>query len=834
MKKLVFVFVCVLSVTALLASDGGFAVSQVSAVQRWPWNRKVDIGFRMSQPSAYAATSWGAAVQVAVTYDGETHVLPREALSCDTIFGSGCQTITWTPGAELGNARIESAVFSVTVTNAPVHATYMVVDLDSGVRKYAGADFAEQVNSDIYKRSKMVFRYCPATTSDAWMSISGGNDYFTIGSPTTESGRRDGTSENQQNIRLTKGFWFAVFPTTWMQWTKLGGARSTQTSATYDCYPACGLTYDVVRGADTSTSGYRYPTSKDVDASTPLGRLRTLTGVAFDLPTEAQWEYACRAGTTSRYFWGSTFNSDYVSGECVVGTKKSNNWGIFDLIGGVHQWTTTLGRRTDAGGSANDRIDYTAGDDPEGETPTYDNPYRITRGTCSSAKADSNATRSAYRYPQKTSAPGEQARCGCRFALTEGADVETAASIVSGVVVSDVMIRSREPWEEKVDIDFTLGGIDAADAIKLALILSNGLERVSADESAFDTLFAHNGRNRIVWTPGRQHKGSHFERLTVSIVPAADANAVPEYMVVNLMDGSFIYYPESYSEQVNSNRNKSDHMAFRRCFATTSDKWKAISGGKDYYMIGSPTTEGGRRSGTSEDQKSVRLTKDFWLAVFPTTWVQWATLGGSRSTETSATYDFYPARGLTYDAIRGADTSTSGYHYPTSKDVDASTPLGRLRALTGVAFDLPTEAQWEYACRAGTTTKYFWGTAADSSRTYIMSDGSWGTNPVGSKLPNGWGIYDLIGGVHQWTTTLGWRSADTSTEANRIDHRGGDDPEGETPTYDNPYRVTRGSCCTGAGDSGATRSAYRYPQKTSDPAASDWCGCRFALTISEN
>lgn len=78
--------------------------------------------------------------------------------------------------------------------------------------------------------------------------------------------------------------------------------------------------------------------------------------------------------------------------------------------------------------------------------------------------------------------------------------------------------------------------------------------------------------------------------------------------------------------------------------------------------------------------------------------------------------------------------------------------LKKLREKTGRRFTLPTEAQWEYACRAGTTTRWNFGDdekqAGDSAWLEVNSEGK--THPVGQKKPNAWGFYDLHGNVWEW------------------------------------------------------------------------------------
>lgn len=68
--------------------------------------------------------------------------------------------------------------------------------------------------------------------------------------------------------------------------------------------------------------------------------------------------------------------------------------------------------------------------------------------------------------------------------------------------------------------------------------------------------------------------------------------------------------------------------------------------------------------------------------------------------------------------------------------------MGMLRARTGIDFDLPTEAQWEYACRAGTTTTYSYGSERNGDYMWSLGNSEDMTHDVGTKLPNPWGLYD--------------------------------------------------------------------------------------------
>lgn len=147
-----------------------------------------------------------------------------------------------------------------------------------------------------------------------------------------------------------------------------------------------------------------------------------------------------------------------------------------------------------------------------------------------------------------------------------------------------------------------------------------------------------------------------------------------------------------------------------------------------------------------QKEKEVTLTKPFYMGVFTITQKQYLQVMGANPTESGHQGNLRPVE-VSWNAIRG---DSSVYNWPTVKTVDPNTFVGKIRAKTGLAFDLPTEAQWEYACRAGTDSNY--GNGGD----YYIDLGVVGhtrTNDsvnIGLYVPNLWGFYDMHGNVGQW------------------------------------------------------------------------------------
>ena len=147
----------------------------------------------------------------------------------------------------------------------------------------------------------------------------------------------------------------------------------------------------------------------------------------------------------------------------------------------------------------------------------------------------------------------------------------------------------------------------------------------------------------------------------------------------------------------------------------------------------------------------VTLTRPFFIGVFEVTQKQYELVTGA--TPSFKQGDMLPVEQVSWNDIRG------NCNWPADTSVSNNSFMGLLRARTGLAFDLPTEAQWEYACRAGTTNDFnVSGQNMDSLGRYENngdderggSEYWYTTTTVGSYLPNDWGLYDMHGNVEEW------------------------------------------------------------------------------------
>ena len=164
------------------------------------------------------------------------------------------------------------------------------------------------------------------------------------------------------------------------------------------------------------------------------------------------------------------------------------------------------------------------------------------------------------------------------------------------------------------------------------------------------------------------------------------------------------------------------------------------------FLMGSPSAEAGRYSDEGP-QQAVTLRQSYYMGKLEVTQAQWLAVMGSNPSW------FKGDLALPVESVSWNDITRPATGF-----------LDRLNALTiatrpaGMAFRLPTGAEWEYAARAGTATRYSWGEdpvgAAIGNHAWYSANADGGsgrmTHRAGGKLPNPWGLYDMAGNVAEW------------------------------------------------------------------------------------
>ena len=370
--------------------------------------RRVTVTYRLHDAAAVVTALFltnGAPVAAAdCAYVGGDVNRRIDTLDADLSFG-------WTPPAgRFPDAATFGVRLSAWTLDAPPDYMDVSLSVSNCVRYYASAEAVPGGVTDVvYKTDRVLMRKIPAK-----------NVVWKMGSPDDEVGASSAMRlfEQQHKVKLTNDYYMAVYPSTQRQLWLMGhnGTAAGPNDSTFvgDEYPG----NDMLKPADEISMmqlrGYfndiwtGWPSNRhEVLAGTVFDNLRKLTGVAFDLPTEAQWEYACRAGTATAFnngknmatawsapdfdeigWFAGNSTTNGIAQPHEVGLKKPNAWGLYDMHGNMFEWC--LDRVNDIGRSYDADMVYV---EPEGEG--IDTSKVIIRGG-SYDRTNPSACRSSY------------------------------------------------------------------------------------------------------------------------------------------------------------------------------------------------------------------------------------------------------------------------------------------------------------------------------------------------------------------------------------------------------------------------------------------------------
>jgi len=404
---------------------------------------------------------------------------------------------------------------------------------------------------------------------------------------------------------------------------------------------------------------------------------REISANGYRLPTEAQWEYACRAGTTTYWSFGDD-ESELVYYACYdensnnmthqVGLRLPNAWGLYDMHGNVWEWCWDW--RWDEG--------YPDGaqSDPTGAVSGTD---RVIRGgswydsamfTGSPLCASSNPV---YRFPV----------IGFRVVRPH-----TSSEISSYTVTyhANSATSGTSPVQQT-----------AAYGTSITLPNAGNLERTGCTFAGWNTSADGTGTN--------YNAGASY---TVNGNVTLYAKWIPEIEMVWISSGSF---------DRDGNTITISSGFYMGKYEVTQEQYEAVMGTNHSFFSSNPA------AGETQGKRPVERVTWFDAIEFCNKLSEQEGLTPVYTITNRNPTTGYPITDATVTAI----WSNNGYR-------------------------LPTEAQWEYACRAGTMTDWYFSDEESKLDSYAWYDNNSSnrTHQVGVKLPNAWGLYDMHGNVWEW------------------------------------------------------------------------------------
>lgn len=591
---------------------------------------------------------------------------------------------------------------------------------------------------------------------------------FMMGSPKSEQGR-DSRDEDQTKVTLSKGFWISQTEVTQAQWTAVTGSSPLDGIGPYGKpHP------EKSKGPNRPIVGVSWD-----DAQVFMKKLNATlgdkAGGRMALPTEAQYEYAARAGEPGMSAGGSWDEVTWHDGNCggysqPVGTKKPNAWGLHDMTGNAWEWVQDAYY-----------VELPGGTDPlvvEGDG------NRVIRGGCWIKRAaDTRLATRSYRAQQAS----QCFTIGFRIVRNDSAVEPMMTPLDPGITgrnVSKVTFRgasSERSFEQTgpktwVSNEATYNEVKRNDGNVHLQKIGPVDERVQIDLSERKVHFRGNGPKEV-----------HPILSASSRLSAAAAQAIEQDRPSGAAS-SIAHVDHGITNAVGM-------------------KLVPIAKGKLQMGSGLNLKEEGYRF--AEPVHAVTLTRDYHLGAFEVTQAQYLKVMGNNPSY--------------FQGEQVGNVDSSNHPVDRVSWADANEFCKRLSALpeeraAGRVYRLPTEAEWEYACRSGSSAPFgFGGLELADDNGWFSSNCKGRSHPVGKKDPNLWGLHDMHGNVMEWCHD--W-AGDYPTGAVS-------DPTGAKEGYSRMIRG--GAWLTPAVLGKAGSRAFHFPPDT----RSDYVGFRVAMSLPE-
>jgi len=254
------------------------------------------------------------------------------------------------------------------------------------------------------------------------------------------------------------------------------------------------------------------------------------------------------------------------------------------------------------------------------------------------------------------------------------------------------------------------------------------------------------GRRTAYWNVRKDMPNVHLVAGELSVkLTAWSLRTPPPYLVIDLLKPQARFYYADldalpYGHPTNSIMYKTEFLVMRR-----------IPAAGVRYRRGAPSTEVGYIADGREDMRYVTLSEDFYMGIFEVTEGQVAAVHGTYwQSGHGVNQAAYPQASLPYNDFRGPWNDGNGYGWP-EKGHAAGGVIAEFRVRTGLpGIDLPTSAQWEFACRAGVPGPINVVNASVNDVAWHSGNAGGRAHPVGEKLPNAYGLYDMLGNLEEW------------------------------------------------------------------------------------